>query len=247
MRPGTLAIMAALLVAAACQDGEWQPPLLYHDQPTAVDHGHQYWAGLLTFSESGECLQLREVYEDGRVETRPTATGGVFRPVWPSGYRPEPADGGISVLDANGRVVASTGDIIRIGGRIRAKNPVALADEIPPDCRLLAQKLVGRDVTVITNSEASVLGLPGHSLHFPRERTRPGIKVFRLLGLEGYLRLHGSCLRVGGEDGPVPIWPPGFEPHLVEGGTIEVRSSGGATIARTGDWIEMLGVDLQRL
>ena len=186
MRPGPLAIMAVLLVVAACQTGGRQPALLFHDEPTAVDHGHQYWAGLLTFSESGECLQLREVYEDGRVETRPTATGGVFRPVWPSGYRPEPADGGISVLDANGRVVASTGDIIRIGGRIRAKNPVALADEIPPDCRLLAQKLVGRDVTVITNSEASVLGAARPQPAFPQGANptgHQGLQVARTGGL----------------------------------------------------------------
>ena len=238
-----LGILTLTLAAAACGDGPGggQFFLFLHDEPDGVDHGQQYWAGLLILSESGECLQLRDINSDGQVQTAATTRGGVFLPVWPRGHRSESNGNGVSILDSGGRVVASTGDIIRVGGYIRVEKPVVPREGIPADCRPLAQKLVGHDVSVITDSEASTLGLPGHSLHFPRELTLQGTRVFRLLGLEGRLELHGNCLRIGGERGPVPIWPPGFEPHVGEEGVIEVRSSGGATITRVGDWLEIMG------
>ena len=89
------------------------------------------------------------------------------------------------------------------------------------------------------------MGLSGSSLHFPREESRLGTRAFRLVGVEVPLELHGDCLRLGGKHGPFPIWPAGFAPHMGEGGVFEVRNSGGLTIARVRDWLEMAGAEKQ--
>ena len=49
---------------------------------------------------------------------------GVFVPMWPRGHRSDSNDGGLSIFDSQGEVVASTGSIIRIGGYIRVEKPV---------------------------------------------------------------------------------------------------------------------------
>ena len=242
---GLVTVLVALSAVAACQDGGRQLAVLVHDEPVAIDRGHQYWAGLLTLSKSGECLQLRDINADGQVQTIPSTRGGVFLAVWPRGHRAESNDSGVSIIDYAGRIVANTGDVIRVGGYILTDKPVVSREEIPDDCRLLPKKLVGQDVTVITDGEARTLQLPGSSLYFLRELTRLGTKVFRMVGLEARLELHGDCLRLGGENGPVPIWPAGFTPYMSEGGMVEVRNSAGVTITRIGDWLELMGAEKQ--
>lgn len=87
----------------------------------------------------------------------------------------------------------------------------------------------------------AVLTIPETDLWFPREEAdhRRGRALKDALG-EGVLTLAGRCLRLGGEDGAVIIWPPGFTPHLSDG-VVEIRDGEGRVVARAGDTVQMAG------
>ena len=75
--------------------------------------------------------------------------------------------------------------------------------------------------------------LQGTPLYFPRDKTWPSPVPLMAALYEGLLYLGGDCLRIGSQEGPVIVGPPGFYPDLMDGDVV-VRNGGGRIMARVG-------------
>ena len=210
-----------------------------HYESLETDMGWDYLFGVLE-STTG-CLSVRLFPLPNAQASYPDS----LLMLWPANYSVREEDGNIHVIDGNGTVAARVGDTIRASGDWWRDVPGELAESIPEACREPGHYWqVGDEVSIIDRDEPTAVAVSGSTLYFPRHQTRAGIDGMGI-GLtlargEGELALGGDCLRIGGEDGRIIVWPPGFTPHI-EDGVIEVRNGGGKTIARVGDYLVIGG------
>ena len=81
---------------------------------------------------------------------------------------------------------------------------------------------------------------PAPHIHFPRQNTRGGEIAQMAALLEGKLVEVNGCLRVGGREGSLVIWPDGFGAGMQDGKLVVLDASG-LIVARVGDRVSMGG------
>ncbi len=121
--------LAAVLLTAACGGGG---PGSGGDETTAPSGGSEVFfprqqaggeammaeiSGKLVLDDEG-CLRIEE--HPGHADTVP---------IWPAGFELDTSGGEVSVLDGEGRVAATVGDRVYMGGGGVPKDRVTLADE----------------------------------------------------------------------------------------------------------------------
>ncbi len=209
-----------------------------HHEPPVINSGDQYVFGELF--QSGSCLRV--TYRD---QVSPELTREGLLVVWPPGFSAVVQDDVAHVADSDGRILATTGDTVRLSGR-KARHPVGEAPEWDWDGEPGAgcggtHWLVGDEVSAGV-SESSNADTDGE-IFFPTLGHQRGPIVSMAALLEGRLELQGECLRVvttWEPEGIVVVWPPGFGVEMRDGESVMVNG-GGSVIAHTGDHVALGG------
>lgn len=219
-----------------------------HSEPLLTDRGWQYLLGVLELTNG--CLRIRPFPSMNISIDDPDS----YLLLWPSNFSLVDAGDDIRVVDGNGLITARVGDTLRVSGKRWYEDDVSkeLLTSIPELCRGYGYYWqVGDEVSSIGRVDSlgrgmpETVSIPGSALYFPRSRTRvdggggTGVAL-RAAEAEGELVVDDNCLRIGEEDGYIIIWPPGFVPHI-EDDVVEIRNSGGKTIARSGDYLVVGG------
>ena len=219
-----------------------------HSEPLATDWGNAYKMGELVLD--GRCLRIEEHAElSDRDQFVPS-----FLPIWPEGFSWAITDTSVAVINPLGQKVAQVGDRVRLLGdgvhseRHRGRQ---IAESLPADCNGPFY-LVGDDVTVIEADEPEIIQIAGTDISFRRQKTREiGFTPLEDTA-DGYwatsepLVLETDCILITYPDGGkyVPVWPPGFTPHL-DNGQFEVCNGGGRKIVRVGERLRIRGSVIQ--
>ena len=210
-----------------------------HGGPLRVNHGASYVYGGLFWSNG--CVRIR--YVDAN--NRDRITEGLLL-IWPSGFGVVVNDGVTQVVDDQGAVVASAGEMARISGRFAWSEPDQGAGwewdgELSELCAG-PYWVVGDEVSVGASLSG---GESDSSIYFPRMVHQRGEVVMLQASLEGRLVLRDNCLRVVPPDwlGPedyLIIWPPGFAVES-DGEDVVVVNGGGNRMVLVGEPVRLGG------
>ena len=209
-----------------------------HHEPPVINSGDQYVFGELF--QSGNCLRV--TYRD---QVSPELTREGLLVVWPPGFSAVVQDDVAHVADSDGRILATTGDTVRLSGR-KARHSVGEAPEWDWDGEPGAgcggtHWLVGDEVSAGVSQSSSAD--TDAEIFFPTLGHQRGPIVSMAALLEGRLELEEGCLRVVPEGDPrgfVVVWPPGFEVQW-QREVIAVANGGGSVIAKVGDDVALGG------
>ena len=206
-----------------------------HHEPPVINSGDQYVFGELF--QSGNCLRV--TYRD---QVSPELTREGLLVVWPPGFSAVVQD---DVADSDGRILATTGDTVRLSGRKVRPNTGEASEwdwdgEPDADCGG-THWLVGDEVSAGVSQSYSAD--TDAEIFFPTLGHQRGPIVSMAALLEGRLELEEGCLRVVPEGDPrgfVVVWPPGFEVQR-QSEVIAVANGGGSVIAKVGDDVALGG------
>ena len=223
---------------AVDQAGSSEPVYLpRHGGPLWVNHGADDVYGELFWSNG--CLRIR--YADANNIDR--ISDGLLL-VWPSGFGMVVRGGVRQVLDDEGTVVASAGEMARISGRFEWSEPDQGTgwewDGDSSEFCVGPYWVVGDEVSVgksLRGDESN------SSIFFPRMVHQRGEVIMLQALLEGRLVLRDNCLRVVPTDWPgeyLIIWPPGFAVES-DGEHVVVVNGGGNRMALVGEPVRLSG------
>ena len=188
-----------------------------HDAPLKTDNGGYYFAGKLVLHEG--CLRL-EVPPDAYGQIRVESPNGTDEPlrmgliIWPSGFGSRVENGGVTIVDADGRTFARVGDHVRLTHATIYYNEASeqgLLRGMSEHCDG-PYYMVGDEVAVYDpDGEPTTLRLSDPEVFFPRRKTgRPTRGIFRHALGTGELVLNGPCLQLGA--GTTIVGPPVLNP-----------------------------------
>ena len=209
-----------------------------HDETIPANRGDRYVYGELSIA--GGCLRMSYV---DQVDREATQDGLLV--VWPVGFGTRTSDGVVEVAGPDGRVVAGTGQTLRLSGK-KVSRRVASADEWDWSGGEVGQCggpfwLVGDEVSAMrAGATGSVVD---DGIFLPRLYDQRGSLQYPEAAAEGRLMLRGRCLLLGIAYPPgeyLVVWPPGFNIQR-EGDNILVLNGGGNVIAHVGDDVTLVG------
>ena len=210
-----------------------------HDKAIPANRGNQYVYGELSLS--GDCLRISYVDQADREGTR----DGLLV-VWPAGFGVQTRGDVVVVTGADGDVVASVGQTLRLSGSKRVSLQSAAVDQWNWNGADAGQCsgpfwLVGDEVSATASTAADPPSDAG--IFFPRLGHQRGPIVSSAAGGGGTLVLRDSCLVVETAYSPgayLVVWPPGFSVQKI-GGELLVLNGGGSVIAQVGDDVRLSG------
>ena len=222
------------------------PMFPLHELPISTNDGRGVYLGKLVVEDG--CLRLvgdRPVLPDDRFQRYPD---NGYLLVWPPGYSINTDVEPIQIIDGAGLIVARVGDTIRVSKndwyprRSGPADPEPTPIPLPLGCAG-PPLVIGDQVHAVVPDEPTEIKVPGSTLYFPRQKTLDRSLIIRTVQITGKFYLDGDCLRAGSGHGSKPgrllVWPAGFTPHI-EDGMVFIRNGGGRTIARVGDWVNMI-------
>ena len=238
------AILALLVLATvACQTSRLALPT--HNEPPGTDRGGNYLAGELRVEDG--CMKLYRMGWDDPDRAIGQQIRDIWLPLWPVGFALRQDGEEIQVINSNGATMARAGDTVRLAGGSYWSDEIwqqEMESTVPEACRDeqgLLYYLIGDEISVVPENEATAVPLQGSTLWFPRNRTSgsgpPKARMLAAPPREQTLVLDGDCLRIG-EDGPVVVWPAGFYPDTVDGRVV-VRNGGGQVVAVVGHQMKL--------
>ena len=242
-----VAILILSLLGCTAQQAQDIVAFPKHDEPLPTDWGFKGHIMARLAVEDG-CLRAVGAPSPNDPDSPPPS----YLLIWPKGYTLAQEGDSVQVRSWNGIIVARVDDAVRFSGRLVGRESDlarSFANSVAKGCPG-PYYLVGDDVTIIGPDEPEVVVLPGYPLHFQRRKTsmhRSGT-AYPLVGFgsaPSKLLLEGDCLivrdRVDRSKRYMPMWRPGFHPHIGSDGVVEIRNGGGRTIARVGDRLLMTG------
>ena len=209
-----------------------------HDEAAPPNRGDQYVYGELSLSSN--CLRIS--YAD-QVDYQATRDGLLV--VWPAGFDASNIGDLVEVTGADGTVVASVGQTLRLSGKKVSRQwaEVDGGSWYGEDVRRCGGPfwLVGDEVTAMGAGTTGTL--LADDIVFPRLIHQRGTIVSPMAALEGRLTLRGRCLLLETAYSPEEyfvVWPPGFNVHRA-GDDLFMLNGGGSVIAKVGDHVTLGG------